>query len=443
MTTMIGKLDSEILTWQTTGADYTPPQVGVTDIAVLSEPEVIPSLVTEANFFGRVTGSRSSGQNFDIEEISSNGVSIAESGDGYLISFETPGVYKIEVQGTMRIISASSAVYARIALGRLSTTLADNLQLRFSTDENHPVSIGTSCLFNATSALLGPQIWVRTTQAGGVNSVPDNMFITVEKILNTPVRDEPRYSLDLEFESETEFNIASLPTAGGTIRKIVREKREEDYIYMLRNIAGSTYLTMFINGSVYYTLTVNSDPNPRGFYFRRDLMRFWVADNNTDQIKQYDTPFPGYVTSATLTATEAVSANPQGITFTRDGMRLIECASNIIYFYDLVSPWQVSGMTLHSSVTLTQSDLGDLEYNADGSSLFVVNVVSKTVYEHPCVNYVPQTTHTNSITLPDEYNDIIGIDWIDNGRKLEVCTRGGTPNGFQGGKLKTYRVLGP
>ena len=139
---------------------------------------------------------------------------------------------------------------------------------------------------------------------------------------------------------------------------------------------------IFYNGSGEFT-------QASGLYFRDDGLKFFVTDQVTDEIFEYDMGTPYDIANASLTSTTAMPVTTlSGIFFRLDGRKLYICdrgGVDLVLLFDLSTPWDVSTFVLQGTldVEAQETNLRSLFIReVDGKKLYVVGTNIDTLFSY-------------------------------------------------------------
>jgi len=126
-----------------------------------------------------------------------------------------------------------------------------------------------------------------------------------------------------------------------------------------------------------------------GLFFKPDGTTLYITGQQTDRIYQYDLSTPWDLNTITLTKSTDISTysgGPEGIKFKSDGTKIaiIGNDSNFIAIYNLPTPWDIGTLNYqHGYITTSQDTQPQgLEFNSDGTKMFVVGEDTETIYQY-------------------------------------------------------------
>lgn len=119
---------------------------------------------------------------------------------------------------------------------------------------------------------------------------------------------------------------------------------------------------------------------PRAFQIKPDGTKFWICDNTTDDVVEYNMSTPHQLSSATIgNRLLNVEANASGMYFAPDGSNLVTCgfSSDKVRKWDMSTAWDISTATADATQEIALSSGGTtdgmlwVQYNNDGTKIYV------------------------------------------------------------------------
>ena len=119
---------------------------------------------------------------------------------------------------------------------------------------------------------------------------------------------------------------------------------------------------------------------PTAFQIKPDGTKFWICDNTTDDVIEYNMSTPHQLSSATIgNRLLNVEANASGMYFAPDGSHLITCgySSDKVRKWDMSTAWDISTATVDATQEIALSSGGTtdgmlwVQYNNDGTKIYV------------------------------------------------------------------------
>ena len=119
---------------------------------------------------------------------------------------------------------------------------------------------------------------------------------------------------------------------------------------------------------------------PRAFQIKPDGTKFWICDNSTDDVVEYNMSTPHQLSSATIgNRLLNVESNAAGMYFAPDGSHLVTCgfSSDKVRKWDMSTAWDISTATVDATQEIALSSGGTtdgmlwVQYNNDGTKIYV------------------------------------------------------------------------
>ncbi|MEM9336920.1 MAG: hypothetical protein AAGA35_03635, partial [Patescibacteria group bacterium] len=190
--------------------------------------------------------------------------------------------------------------------------------------------------------------------------------------------------------------------------------------------------------SQYFSLPLNaSSTEPQGIAFSDDGTKLFVVGTEFGLIRQYDLLLPYQITNVIgggVLDVSSTTPNPLDIEFNADGSKLYvlddlnaSTSSGIIYEFDLTENFDLSGTTTlsaTSSEVFPGDDIVSMEFNDDGSELFLLGNSTERVYSYTLMTPYDVTglsLSANELDL-DSYSidEPFGMTFINNGNRLLI-----------------------
>lgn len=173
------------------------------------------------------------------------------------------------------------------------------------------------------------------------------------------------------------------------------------------------------------------DTSPVGLAFSRDGMKMFVVGNSNNTIIEYDLSTAYAVNTAVPTGVTYsmtfLDGTPTDVAFNPNGSRMYVVGTDFdnIYEFNLSSEYDLStasytGNTLN--LTAEDSAPGDIAFNQDGSKLFFVGSVNDAVYEYDLIiNYdITTAVFNQSFSVVAQEATSLAMEFNANGTKLFV-----------------------
>ena len=194
---------------------------------------------------------------------------------------------------------------------------------------------------------------------------------------------------------------------------------------------GCTPSLSYINGislaSLKQSLDLSSNQTGSlGFTFDPSGTRLYtLGADGTKEIDQYTLSEGFNITTATYLQSYAVgSINPSEIIFNTDGSKMYvgSYVNNDIKEYDLSIPYDISTASFVDSFVFTTQEGNPfgIDFNLDGSKMFMAGDLSDTVYEYSLSTHFSVSTATvtgNTFSVTDD-ESVRGLTFGSNGGKM-------------------------
>ena len=139
-----------------------------------------------------------------------------------------------------------------------------------------------------------------------------------------------------------------------------------------------------------YTIP-DSGFDPRDFVFKPDGTKMYIIYDIGDEIRQFTLSTPWDISTANydtvLADVTSETINPRGVAFKPDGtkMYIVSTSSNIVHQYTLSTAWDV-GTASYDTVSfsvINEDDFPyDIDFNSDGSKLYMLGSGLTSVYQY-------------------------------------------------------------
>ena len=172
----------------------------------------------------------------------------------------------------------------------------------------------------------------------------------------------------------------------------------------------------------------SEEPVPTGVTFNPDGTRMYVTGINTDRIRQY-TLSTGFDLSSTVTLERSrnitsLENRPQDIAFNSDGTVIFTAGSegDGIDSWSLSTAYDINSMDPtndHIAFTSVGGDPRDLEFNSDGTKMFILNGSTEVKEYALSAAYNPANpTLTNTLTISLDGGFGQGMGFSSDGKKM-------------------------
>jgi DNA-binding beta-propeller fold protein YncE len=203
------------------------------------------------------------------------------------------------------------------------------------------------------------------------------------------------YDIDNASYDNKSFSVASQETypysvefkSDGTKMYVIGNTNDTLYQYSLStawDVSTASYDSVSFSTSSQATI-------PIGLHFKPDGTKFYVTNNNDDNVYQYnlstawDISTASYDNKSFLYSSQSVQGRE--VYFKTDGtkMYLLEDSNETVYQYSLSIAWDVSTASYDSvsfSVSSQDTTPFGLAFNSDGTKMFVVGQQNDNVYQY-------------------------------------------------------------
>jgi hypothetical protein len=179
------------------------------------------------------------------------------------------------------------------------------------------------------------------------------------------------------------------------------------------------------------TTGITSDPSLQAIAFSSDGTKMYLVGGNSD-LRQY-TLDPAWDVSTAVYASKSLNVStqdnqPQSLRFSSDGteMYLLGVQNDRVYQYTLSTPWDLataSYSTKNLSVTSQESGSGGLALSTDGTKLYVVGVINRTIYQYTLSTPWDVSTGSyasKSLSISGQETIPTGVDFSSDGTKAYI-----------------------
>lgn len=175
------------------------------------------------------------------------------------------------------------------------------------------------------------------------------------------------------------------------------------------------------------------DTTPRGIEFNANGSKIFMVGGDNISIYEYNlsTPFDLNTITVPSAATRSVATEdilPTGIAFNNNGSKIfmIGNSNDSVYEYNLGTPYDIttmSGLQATASIATEDTNAQGVEFNNDGSKLFIVGGQNDSVYEYVLgipytISTISAVQATASVNSEDTFPRCIAFD--GTGGKLFV-----------------------
>ncbi len=140
--------------------------------------------------------------------------------------------------------------------------------------------------------------------------------------------------------------------------------------------------------------------DPTEIFFAPDGTKFFVLLDGSNSIKQYGMTTPWDVTTSSYDSlflgVGSQDSAPNGLSLKPDGTKLYMTggSSDSVYQYSLPNPWSLNGAVYDSVAFSVASQAGypsGVEFNDDGTKMYIADLIGDVVYQYSAVASAPAT----------------------------------------------------
>lgn len=178
------------------------------------------------------------------------------------------------------------------------------------------------------------------------------------------------------------------------------------------------------------SLDVSSEGGlPAGMAWNNDGSKLYRSGYSSDAIHEYDCSEPFLISTASLSTSLDVSSEdsvPIGMDWNNDGSRLymVGYGSGTIYQYYCSSGFDISTASLSESLDVSNEESypSGMEWNNDGSKLYITGFGTDSVHDYDCsTNFdVSTASYSSSFDVSGEEFSPWDVSWNNDGSKLYV-----------------------
>ena len=175
----------------------------------------------------------------------------------------------------------------------------------------------------------------------------------------------------------------------------------------------------------------NTDFNPHALFFKSDGLAFYTVGDQNDDVLQYNLTTAWDLFTASFTQKFDISAqetSPTGLFFKDDGTKMFVLgnAGNDITEYALSTAWDISTASYDSvsfSVSSQESTPTDVAFNSDGTKMYVVGSITDNVYQYSlstAYNLSTASYDSISISVATTENEPFSLEFNSDGSKMYI-----------------------
>ena len=185
--------------------------------------------------------------------------------------------------------------------------------------------------------------------------------------------------------------------------------------------------------SVSYATTAQ-DADPLGVIFRPDGLKMYVVGNTNNSIYQYNvsTPFDLSTVSGLQVGSFSVHSQeqtPYDMEFNADGtkMYVVGIYANTIFQYSLTTAYDVTTASYDNvsfSVSSQESSVNSMAFNSDGTKAYILGNGNDTVYQYSLSTGFDLSTASYdsvSFSVASQENNARAMAFNTDGTKMYIC----------------------
>jgi len=177
----------------------------------------------------------------------------------------------------------------------------------------------------------------------------------------------------------------------------------------------------------------NAVSRPAGIAFNTDGTQMYVTGSGNGNIHQYDLSTGFDISTVSFDQTLDVSpqdSSPKGVAFSSDGSQLFHTgtSTDAVYEYSLSTDFDITTATFSQSFSVGSQDgfPTGLEFNSDGSKLYVIGQANLSVFQYRLSTAFDISTASfrDSFDVGSETTSPSGIAFEPGGSQLYVINNG-------------------
>ena len=182
----------------------------------------------------------------------------------------------------------------------------------------------------------------------------------------------------------------------------------------------------------YFSVSAVGANSAYGFCFSATGHKMYVTSISLKSILEYDLSTNFDVSTASYTATFGVVAqdnSPADVQFNNDGtkMYVVGDSNNSVYEYALSTAYDVTSATLSStfSIATYETDPWGLAFNSDGTKMFTIGVYGLVVEWALSTGFdISTTSYTRNFSTGSQLTYATGVEFNSDGTKMYVIDNG-------------------
>jgi sugar lactone lactonase YvrE len=246
----------------------------------------------------------------------------------------------------------------------------------------------------------------------------------------TPVNSIVRLSVGGEIQYTDEFGGVYLKTGNF----ILKDEATYPNAYFENNIVVASFTDSFS--------VATQDALPNGLAFNNDGTKMYVVGIGLDNVNEYALSTGFDVSTASFTTDFSVAAQdttPSDVKFNNDGtkMYVVGTAGQDVNEYALSTAFDVTtaSFTTNFSVSAQETSPQGLNFNNDGTKMYIVGDIGKEVNEYALSTAfdISTATFTQLFSVAAQENGPAGIAFNANGTKMFIV-------GYSGDEVNQYTL---
>ncbi len=178
-----------------------------------------------------------------------------------------------------------------------------------------------------------------------------------------------------------------------------------------------------------YFSVASQDTQPEGLTFNNDGTKMFVLGNSGTDVNEYALTTGFNISTASYTQNFSVSsqeAAPEGITFNNDGtkMFIVGRTDDEVNEYALTTGFDISTASYTRNFSVAPQDLTPtgLDFNSDGTKMFVIGRTNDSVYEYTLTTgfNISTASYTRSLSISSKDTSPSGIRFSSDGAKMFI-----------------------
>jgi hypothetical protein len=195
------------------------------------------------------------------------------------------------------------------------------------------------------------------------------------------------------------------------------------------NLTTPFRLETFVTTNIIFSVS-NEDTQPISLRFNSDGSKMFILGDQYDKIYEYELSTPFSINTATYTNISVSVSNedtqPVSLEFNSDGskMYMLGDTNDKVYEYELSTPFSINTATYaNSNFSVSNEDTQpvSLRFNSDGSKMFILGDQYDKIYEYELSTLfsINTATYTNiSVSVSNEDTQPVSLEFNSDGSKM-------------------------